>query len=43
MRWRRWLCGLLGILKMHRPDCEHCSAYTKCWGSDMRKRLEDLR
>jgi hypothetical protein len=34
-------CYLLSLLRIHRPDCEHCKALEKC-GLDMRERLEEL-
>jgi hypothetical protein len=40
---RRWICYLLSLLRIHRPDCEHCDACECCWGEDMRKRLNELR
>ena len=36
----RLRCYLLSLLKIHRPDCEHC-ARAKA-GDEMRKRLEEL-
>jgi hypothetical protein len=36
----RLRCYLLSLLRIHRPDCEHC-ALAKA-GDEMRKRLEDL-
>jgi len=42
MRLRRLVCIVLAVLKMHRQDCDHCSALQECWGIDMRKRLEEL-
>ena len=35
-------CYLLSILRIHRPDCEHCKAREKC-GLEMRERLEELK
>ena len=32
---------LLGRLRIHRPDCEHCNA-RETSGDEMRKRLEEL-
>lgn len=43
VRWRRWFCFLLNFVRLARPDCEHCNEYVKCWGTDMRKRLDELR
>jgi hypothetical protein len=44
-RWvvnlRQRLCYLLSLLRIHRPDCEHCTARVTCWG-DTLKRLEEL-
>ncbi len=34
-------CYLLSLLRIHRPDCEHCKAREKC-GVEMRERLEEL-
>ena len=34
-------CHLLSLLRIHRPDCEHCNAREKS-GHEMRKRLEEL-
>lgn len=34
-------CYLSSLLKIHRPDCEHCARETS--GEVMRKRLEELR
>jgi hypothetical protein len=33
-------CSLLSLLKIHRPDCEHCAR--EVYGEEMRKRLEEL-
>ena len=41
MNLRPWACYLLSLLRIHRPDCEHCSVRETC-GDEMRKRLEDL-
>ena len=43
VRWRRWFCFLLNFVRLARPDCEHCNEYVKCWGTDVRKRLDELR
>src|SRR5207302_192067 len=43
VRWRRWFCFLLNFVRLARPDCEHCNQYVECWGTDMRKRLDELR
>jgi hypothetical protein len=40
---RRYLCSALSFLRIHQPDCEHCNDLRKCWGDDLRKRLEELR
>ena len=41
----RWVvnlrCYVLSLLRIHRPDCEHCQAREKC-GVEMRKRLDEL-
>jgi hypothetical protein len=34
-------CRLLSLLRIHRPDCEVCTAREK-YGVEMRKRLEEL-
>jgi len=34
-------CYLLSLLRIHRPDCELCSAREK-YGVEMQKRLEEL-
>jgi hypothetical protein len=34
-------CYLSSLLRIHRPDCEHCKAREKC-GLEMRRRLEEL-
>jgi hypothetical protein len=33
-------CYLLSLLRIHRPDCEHCARQKR--GFEMRKRLEEL-
>ena len=38
---RSRICHLLLLLKIHRPDCEHCAAHPTC-GADLRKRLAEL-
>ena len=43
MSFKRGLCIVLTLLRMHRRDCERCSALQECLGHDMRKRLEELR
>ena len=43
MNLRRWICNLLTFLRIHTPDCEHCSPGGRQGGEDMRKRLEELR
>jgi len=35
------ICHVLSVLKIHRPDCEHCMARLTC-GHELRKRLEEL-
>ena len=35
------ICYLLARLRIHNPDCEHCSARQQC-GSELLKRLEEL-
>lgn len=32
---------MLSFLRIHNPDCEHCTAQLTC-GNDLRKRLEEL-
>jgi hypothetical protein len=34
-------CYLLSLLRIHRPDCEHCKAREKC-GIEMSARLAEL-
>jgi hypothetical protein len=34
-------CYLSSLLRIHRPDCEHCLA-RETRGDEMRKRLEEL-
>jgi hypothetical protein len=34
-------CHLLSLLRIHRPDCEHCNVRETC-GAEMRERLEEL-
>ena len=45
VRWvahqRCWMCSLLFLLGIHRPDCEHCHVRETC-GYETRKRLEEL-
>jgi hypothetical protein len=45
VRWvanqRRWMCSLLFLLRIHRPDCEDCHLRETC-GDETRKRLEEL-
>ena len=38
---RGQICFLLARLRIHSPDCEHCTARQAC-GSDLLKRLEEL-
>jgi hypothetical protein len=38
---RARICYLLSILKLHRPDCEHCAARLAC-GIAIRERLTEL-
>lgn len=35
------ICYLLAVMRIHNPDCGHCSARGTC-GNEMLKRLEDL-
>ena len=42
MKIRNLFCHVLAILKLHKPDCNKCDAIQKCWGTDVRKRLEEL-
>jgi hypothetical protein len=39
--WRRRICYLLSLLRLHRPDCEHCDT-RETRGDEIRKRLEEL-
>ena len=41
MSLRPRICYLLAVMRIHSPDCEHCSVRGTC-GSEMLKRLEDL-
>ncbi len=41
MNLRPWTCYLLSRLRIHSPDCEHCSVRETC-GDEMRNRLEEL-
>ena len=34
-------CYLLSLLRIHRPDCEHCNPRKTC-GDELRNRLEEL-
>ena len=34
-------CYLESLLRIHRPDCEHCNPH-ETWGPEIRKRLEEL-
>ena len=34
-------CYLESLLRIHRPDCEHCNRH-ETWGPEVRKRLEEL-
>ena len=38
---RSRICYLLSILRIHRPDCEHCAARLAC-GIAIRERLVEL-
>lgn len=40
MSYRRYVCAALELLKLHTPDCEHCSVQD-CVGVAMR-RLKEL-
>ena len=39
--YRPQVCYVLSLLRIHKPDCEHCMARERC-GDDLRKRLEEL-
>jgi hypothetical protein len=41
--FKRGLCVVLTLLRMHRREYERCSALQECLGHNMRKRLEELR
>ncbi len=41
MNLRPRICYALSVLRIHRPDCEHCGAREMC-GDELRKRLEQL-
>jgi hypothetical protein len=38
---RTRICYLLGRLRIHDPDCEHCGFHAVC-GSELRQRLEEV-
>lgn len=42
---RQWLCQVLFLLRLHKPNCERCRLWQlqQCRGIDMRERLEQLR
>jgi positive regulator of sigma E activity len=42
MSFRSRTCYILARLRIHNPDCEHCSARQTC-GSELLKRLQELR
>lgn len=39
--FRRRICYLLSLLRIHSPDCEYCNA-RETRGDEIRKRLEEL-
>ena len=41
MTWRGRICYLLALLRIHRPDCQHCMAHLTC-GDELQRRLEEL-
>jgi hypothetical protein len=41
VNFRRWICSLLSLLRIHSPDCERCMA-RQAYGNELRKRLEEL-
>lgn len=41
MTLRGRICYLLALLRIHRPDCQHCMARLTC-GDELQKRLEEL-
>jgi hypothetical protein len=42
MNLRPRICYLLAILRIHSPDCKHCSFRGTC-GDEMLQRLEELK
>ena len=41
VNFRRWICSLLSLLRIHSPDCKRCMA-RQAYGNELRKRLEEL-
>jgi hypothetical protein len=41
VKLRPRICHLLSLLRIHSPNCKHCSAHLIC-GNELRKRLEEL-
>jgi hypothetical protein len=39
--FRRRICYVLSLLKIHSPECEYCNTQ-ETQGEEMRKRLEEL-
>ena len=39
--FRRRICYVLSLLRIHSPECEYCHAH-ETQGEEMRKRLEEL-
>jgi len=35
------ICYVLSLLRIHNPDCKHCTAHLTC-GNELRKRLQEL-
>jgi hypothetical protein len=39
---KSWICLVLTLLRLHRPDCKLCSVRETCW-VEVKRRLEELR
>jgi hypothetical protein len=39
--FRPRICYVLSLLRIHSPDCEHCTVRQTC-GDELRRRLEEL-
>ena len=40
--FRRRICYLLTLLRIHSPECQYCNNAHEMQGEEMRKRLEEL-